>query len=407
MKFLNNIDLQKNELQKAVIHTLASDPLTPVAGQIYFNTADGRLKIYDGADWFYASGLFTNVDISGTAAIELSKLATDPLARANHTGTQTASTISDFDDQVHASSLDQLATPEANVDWNDYKITGLADPYDPQDAATKAYVDAVSIGLDVKQSARAATVADITLANEQTVDTVPLIAGDRVLVKDQTNATENGIYVVADMAPWTRADDAVQDKLNSGAFVFVEEGGLAGNGYVLSSPNPITIGTDDIIWVQFSGAGQITAGDGLTKDGNTIDVVGTADRIIANADSIDIDANYVGQTSITTLGTVDTGTWEADTVAVAYGGTGATDAAGAKTNLEFMTRYAANVGNTIDTSFVITHNLATKDCTVQVRETSSPYGQVQVDVEYTTGNSVTVIFASAPAVNAYRVIVIG
>ena len=159
--------------------------------------------------------------------------------------------------------------------------------------------------------------------------------------------------------------------------------------------------------MQFSGAGEITAGDGLTKDGNRLDVVGTADRIIANADSIDIDANYVGQTSITTLGTVDTGTWEADTIAVSYGGTGATDAAGAKTNLEFMTRYAVNVGNTMDTSFVITHDMGSKDCMVQVRENDSPYGQVQVDVEYTTIDSVTVTFASAPAANAYRVIVIG
>ena len=95
MKFLNNVDLQKNELQNAKVQALATDPASPVAGQVYFNTADGRLKIYDGTAWRYASGLFTDADISTTAAIALSKLATDPLARANHTGTQTASTISD------------------------------------------------------------------------------------------------------------------------------------------------------------------------------------------------------------------------------------------------------------------------------------------------------------------------
>jgi hypothetical protein len=409
MKFLNNIDLQQNELQKAKIHVLGTDPESPVAGQIYFNSSDGRLKIYDGTDWRYASALFTNADISSSAAIELSKLETDPLDRANHTGTQTASTISDFDDQVHTSRLDQMAAPEADVDWNDYKITGLADPDDPQDAATKAYVDAVSIGLDVKQSARAATTADIVLANLQTLDTsVTLIAGDRVLVKDQDDATENGIYVVVAGGAWTRADDAVQGKLNAGAFVFVEEGDLnASNGYVLSTPNPVTIGDDDITWVQFSGAGEITAGDGLTKDGNRLDVGGTTDRIVVNSDSVDIDENYAGQASIDTLGTVATGTWEADTIAVDYGGTGATDAAGAKTNLGFTTTYAANVGNSSDTSFVITHDMDTRDCIVQVRENGGSYAQVQVDVEYTTANSVTLNFASAPTANAYRVIVIG
>lgn len=409
MKFLNNIDLLQNELRNGRIHVLSGDPADPVSGQIYFNSNDGRLKVYDGTTWQYASGLFTNDDISATADIDITKLDTDVLARANHTGTQLASTISDFDTQVQSNRLDQMAAPTASVDFNDQYITGLLDPDQPQDAATKAYVDAVSVGLDIKQSVHAATTGNITLANEQTIDTsVALLAGDRVLVKDQTDATENGIYVVVDGGAWTRAADAVQGKLTSGAFVFVEQGDLnANNGYVLSTPNPITIGTTELHWTQFSGAGQVTAGDGLTKDGNRIDAVGTTDRISVSADAIDIDENYAGQTSIDTVGTISTGTWEGDAVAVAHGGTGATDADGAKTNLGFTTRYAVNVGNGTNTSFVITHNLGTRDCIVQVRETGGSYAQVQVDVEYTTTNSVTLEFASAPSANAYRVIVIG
>lgn len=407
-KFLNNIDLQKNELRNAKVHALATDPSSPVAGQIYFNTADGRLKIYDGSAWRYASGLFSNADISGTAAIALSKLATDPLARANHTGTQTASTISDFDTQVRTSRLDQMALAATNVNLNSQKITGLADPTNPQDAATKSYVDAFAVGLDPKPSVRAATTGPITRSGTQTIDDVTLIAGDRVLVKDQGTASENGIYVVA-ASTWSRSSDADTDaEVTAGLFTFVEEGTANNNsGWVLATDNPITVGTTALNFVQFSGAGQITAGDGLTKSGNTLNVVGTSSRISVSADAVDIATNYAGQTTITTLGTVTTGTWNGQAVGVSYGGTGATDAAGAKTNLGFMSRYATNVGDGTSTDIVITHNLNTRDAVVQVREAGSPYEQVNVDIEYTTTNTVTLRFAAAPTSSSYRAIVMG
>ena len=108
-----------------------------------------------------------------------------------------------------------------------------------------------------------------------------------------------------------------------GAFTFVEEGTNNGsNGFVCTNTGSITIGTTSISWVQFSGAGQITAGAGLTKTGNQLDVVGTANRITVNADNIDIAATYVGQTSITTLGTIGTGVWQGTIVNPTYGGTG-------------------------------------------------------------------------------------
>lgn len=408
MKFLNNVDLQKNELRNAKVQALATDPSTPVQGQVYFNTADGRLKIYDGTAWRYASGLFTDADISATAAIALSKLATDPLARANHTGTQTASTISDFDTQVRTNRLDQMTAPTASVSFNSQKITNLAEPTSASDAATKGYVDATAVGLDPKPSVRVATTGNITLSGTQTIDGTAVIAGDRVLVKSQTDATENGLYVVAASA-WARSSDANTDaEVTAGMFVFVEEGTVnADSGWILATNNPITLGTTELTFVQFSGAGQITAGNGLTKTGNTLDVGGTADRITVNADTVDIASTYAGQSSITTVGTVTTGTWQGTDVDVAYGGTGASDAAGAKTNLGFMTRYATDVGDGTATAFTVTHNLNTRDCTVQVRETSGSYEQVQVDVAYTTANTVTVTFATAPSAGAYRVIVIG
>ena len=198
--------------------------------------------------------------------------------------------VSDFDAGVRTNRLDQLTQPSANVAMNGNRLTGLADPVGDQDAATKAYVDATAVGLDVKDSARVATTADITLSGVQTIDGVGVLAGDRVLVKNQSDKTENGVYNVVSGGAWTRSEDAVQDELTSGSFVFIEEGSVNGSaGFVVSTANPITIGTDEIEFSQFSGAGQITAGSGMTKSGNTLDVnTASSDRIVINANNIDL-----------------------------------------------------------------------------------------------------------------------
>ena len=197
-----------------------------------------------------------------------------------------------------------------------------ADPVSNLGAATKQYVDSVAQGLDVKQSVKAATTANITLSGAQTIDGVSVVAGDRVLVKDQTAASGNGIYIVAAGA-WTRATDMDAWTEVPGAFTFVEQGTVnADSGWVCTSDQGGTLGSTAITFAQFSGAGQITAGTGLSKSGNTLNVGGTDNRIVVNADTVDIASTYVGQSSITTLGTITTGTWNATVIDEVYGGTG-------------------------------------------------------------------------------------
>ena len=196
------------------------------------------------------------------------------------------------------------------------------------DAATKGYVDSVCQGLDCKFSVRVATTANITLSGTQTIDGVAVIAGDRVLVKNQSTGSQNGIYVVAAGA-WSRAADAdTSAEVTSGLFTFVSEGTVnASSGWVLTTPDPITLGTTSLTFTQFSGAGQIVDGAGLSKSGNTLSVNVDDTSIEINSDALRVKSTWVGQTSLTTLGTITTGVWQGTAIAVAYGGTGVSTAA--------------------------------------------------------------------------------
>lgn len=226
----------------------------------------------------------------------------------------TASQVSNFDTQVRTNRLDQMAAPTASVSLNSQKITNLATPTLDSDAATKAYVDASRSGLDVKDSVRAASTANVTVtytatggtsargqitAAPNTLDGVTLANGNRILLKDQSTGAQNGIWVVTTVGTgangvWDRATDFDADaEVTAGAFTFVAEGTTnADSGWVLTTNDPIVIGGASgtaLSFAQFSGAGQITAGAGLTKTGNTIDVVtANSGRIVVNADNIDL-----------------------------------------------------------------------------------------------------------------------
>ena len=184
--------------------------------------------------------------------------------------------ISDFDTGVRTNRLDQMAAPTASVSLNSQTITNLSDPVNTQDAATRGFVEATAQGLDVKDSCVAATTGNITIStalnNGDTLDGVTLATNDRVLVKDQSTSSENGIYVVGSSP--ARADDLAAGSDAAGMFTFVEQGTVnADNGFVCTSNKGSAVtGTNNLTFAQFSGAGQITAGDGLDKSGNTLSV---------------------------------------------------------------------------------------------------------------------------------------
>jgi len=415
--FLSSIDLTGSEIRNVRAQNLGTDPASPAVGQFWFDTNNNVLKyrnnsvtvsVADAAALGALAALSTvgsaqitdgsimNIDVNASAAIALSKLATDPLARGNHTGTQLASTVSNFDTQVRTSSLSQMAVPTSAVSMNGQLLTNLATPLSPADAATKAYADSVAQGLDVKTAVRVASTTNVTVAAPgAAIDGVTLASGNRVLLKNQTTGSENGIYVFAGAAsPMTRAGDAdTSAEVNGGMFTFVQEGTVnADSGFVLTTNNPITLGTTSLSFTQFSGSGT---------------VVGTTNRITVTGNQIDVAAAYVGQTSITTLGTITAGTWTGTTIAVANGGTGGTTAAAAKTNLGFTTKYATLIGNGSATTYTITHSLGTNDVVVQVYDAAT-MATVYANVTRASTNTVTIDgFTVAPATNALRVVVIG
>lgn len=173
-------------------------------------------------------------------------------------------------------SRSDLSAPTADISNGGFKITNVAEPTLSTDAATKNYVDSVAQGLDVKASAVVATTANITLSGTQTIDGIAVVAGDRVLVKNQSTASQNGIYVVAAGA-WTRSTDADTWAKLVSAFVFVEKGTVgADTGWVSTVDSGGTLGSTAVTFSQFSGAGTYTAGTGLTLTGTQFSITNTA-----------------------------------------------------------------------------------------------------------------------------------
>jgi len=437
-KFLTDIDLNQNQLKNGKFEVVGTDPSTGnFEGRLIYNSTEKVIKVFTGSAWRKALHAVT----SGTTALTSSEsngtvtLSIADVVAAGASGLMTGADKTKLDNATATETPSTLVLRDTNGRFK------AANPSADLDVANKTYVDAARQGLDVKDSVRLATNAALPAytydsgvitgasAGVLLIDGVQPSNGERILVKNETstNAPYNGIYVVTDYGngnPYvlTRSVDANTDaKVTPGMFTFVEEGNTwSDSGWILTNDTiPIVLGTTALTFVQFSSAGNTIAGNGLVKTGNAIDAVGTADRITVNPDSIDIASTYIGQSSITTVGTIGTGTWEATDVGVAHGGTGASVAGDARLNLGaggtrgvgvsqpvLIRTVALTIGDTTNTNYVVQHGLGTRDVLVQVYDTST-YETVVTDVVRTDTNNVTISFTSAPASNAYRVIVSG
>ncbi len=306
--------------------------------------AAGNAGLMTGADKTKLDGIATGATANSSDATLLN--------RANHTGTQTASTISNFDTQVRTSRLDQMAAPTAAVAMNSQKLTGLADGTNAQDAATFGQLQSVLNGRQFKDAVLAATTANITLSGTQTIDTVSLAAGDRVLVKNQSTGSQNGIYVV-DAGAWSRSTDAdnssPDSEVKTGMSVFVSEGSANGDKiFSLTTNGIITIDTTALTFAATGAGTTYTQGTGISIAGDVVSI---------------------------------------DTAVV-------------------VRKYATSIGNGSATSIAVTHGLGSLDVNVQVYENST--GEtVECDVARTSTSQVTLGFAVAPTTNQYRVLVHG
>jgi hypothetical protein len=376
-KFLTPINLSQNEIQNARIQNLASAPSSPVAGQVYFDTTLNQLGTWSGSAWVYVTG--------GSGSGNVTKAANSANAGAVQVSGGTDKSVADYAPgaagllKVAATGVPSLAT--AGSDYllptgNGSSLTGLTQsqisglvaalallaplaaptfsghvtvptPTNSTDAVTKAYADSIASGLDAKQSAVVvSTTNQSTPSGLLTIDGVTLTAGQRVLLVAQTTASQNGLWLAAS-GSWTRSTDFASGSTQNGTFVFIESGTAgAGAGYLMTGASAVTVDTTSQTWVQFSGAGEINVGTGLTKTGNTI--------------------------SLTSL----------------------------------IGKYAATIGDGTTAAITVTHNLGTQDVHTQIRQ-ASDNSVVEADIVNTSTSAVTITFAVAPAANAIKVVVIG
>lgn len=393
-KFAAAIDTQKIPIKGLVPEASGTAPSGPANGQMWVDTSGTPVvKFFDGSGWIRTNGAdipnstITDAKIAASANIALSKLATDPLARANHTGTQLAATISNFDTQVRTSRLDQMSAPTAAVSMNGQKITNGADPTLATDFATKAYVDNARAGIaGVKDPVRVAAQTNVTVATPgATIDGVTMVSGDRVLLPAQSTGTQNGIYVWNGAASaMTRATDAdAAGEILDGTLVAVSEGTDAGKQYIQQATPSGAPGSWTMTWTVYNTAGNsYVAGAGLTMTGNTFDVVAADGSITVAADSI-----TVGNVPLT------------------KGGTGGTSAATARTNLVAVTAYAANApALTAGVASNVTHSLGTTDVQVCVWELSGG-ARIYLDETVVDANTVSLKSDIAYGSNTLRVVV--
>lgn len=338
------LDLANLPPVRVVLEPSTGTPATPANGRVWYDTSTGLPMVRaGGVDYRMAVKSIVDADVSASAAIAESKLSLATDAAAG-TGSRRTLGLTATQAMPGNTRLDQIAVPTSALSLNGQRLTNVADPTTGTDGAnqqwTQNQISAAITGQDWKPSVRVSSTANVTVASPgTTIDGKTMVANDRVLLKNQTTASQNGVYVWNGSAvPMTRALDAdTNAEVTNGMTVQTEEGTAnAGTLWVLTTPNPIVLGTTSLTFTQIGAPGATyTAGNGLGLAGNVFSL--TAPVTIAN------------------------------------GGTNAITAAAARTSLNVPQRgYAADVGAiTAGSSTTLTHGLGTDDLVVNVRDKAS------------------------------------
>ncbi len=393
MKFVTNLDLNKNELQNARVQNLATAPGSPVEGQIYYDTGDDTIYFRNASAWINIAGDISGVTAGtgltggGTSGVVTVTLAnTAVTAAAYGSATAVATFTVDAQGRLTAAANATIAIPS----------TAVTD-----------FTEAVQ---DVAGAAIAGTANEITVTYNDGAGTITLSQPDDVtvggvltvtgnLVVNGTTTTVNSTTTTVDDPIFTLGGDTApssDDNKDRGIEFRYHTGSAAKVGY---------FGYDD-------STGYFTYIPDATN--NTEVFSGTQGTISVLAYNIGANAVLSGTTlgstivtsSLTAVGTIATGTWAATDVAVAHGGTGASTAAAARTNLGATTKVTGTIGDGSATAIAVTHSLGTDDVVVEVYDASNKE-TVICDVDRTSTDAVTLTFASAPASNAYKVVIIG
>ncbi|MFE2539045.1 hypothetical protein [Actinacidiphila glaucinigra] len=361
------IKLNKLPVQGLVPESASSAPAGPVEGQLWTDTAAHVVKFWNASAW------------------------KNPLDRADHTGTQTASSISDLAATVQGYRLNQFAAPNAAVSFNGQRATNGADPTAATDLATKQYVDNARAGIaGVKDPVRVAASADTNLSSlPAAIDGVTLSVNDSFLATAQATGTQNGLYTYTGAGqPATRRSDAdAAGEITDGTLVAVAEGTKAGNQFIQTATPSGAPGSWTQTWTVYSSGGQT-----YTADGQGLELSGTTFSLEL------ADATLSKSASGLTVGLVS----------VAKGGTGATTAAGARTAIGAVGKYTASVAAiTGGTPLNIVHNLNTVDILEPSLKEVSSGELVGAKFVVVDANTVAVTTAASYAAGTFSVTVVG
>jgi hypothetical protein len=409
VSFLTNIDLTNNQILNVLLQSLTSDPAN-LESKIYYNSSLKTIRYYDGTSWVSLGAAGAGGPPSGSAGGDLTgSTYPNPVIKADAIVDSKVSSAA----AIQQSKILNLTTGTndlgAKLDKAGGTMTGYiithADPSSDLQVANKRYVDLVSQGFSFKNAVRLVSTSNIPSLNTLlAVDGVSTAAGDRVLLTAQTTTSQNGIWVAAAGA-WARSTDMdATGELVDGTLIPVAAGTTyADSQWMCTSvaATPWVPNSTASTWTRFASLTDLVAGAGLTKTGTTLDIVSSSGDLTVNTDSVTVNSapKWTNARTITLTGDVTS-------PAVTYDGTGNASIATTVVGGGGLAKhFAGNVGS--GTAPVITHSLNTRDVTVEVYLNSSPWNTVICDVERTSVNTVTLRFASAVTVDAYRCVVTG